>query len=364
VTCAAQDAAGNTSQATFNVTVLHTPPIALDDTLSVTENAPAQTVLVLANDSDVDGDTLAVTAVGPAGHGTAAFTPSAVTYQPAPSYAGPDSFSYTIDDGHGGSATASVLVTVTGANQAPVNVVPGPQGTAVNLPLLISRASGNAISVGDADPGPQTLRVTLTATRGTVTVSNRSSLAFLSGDGIADTAMTFAGSIERINAALDGMLFAPPPGFSGAAGLTIHTEDQAQASDTDTVAITVGARADLAVTVADAPDPATVGGSLTYSISVANNGPFGATTVTLVDILPMSVTFVSASASQGVCSYLAALRTVRCAIGTIANQGKAAVTLVVRPSQRTTLFNEALVGANQLDPNLGNNLAATRTVVR
>jgi len=67
---------------------------------------------VLANDSDPDGGTLAVTAVTNGAHGTATNNGSNVTYTPAQFFNGSDSFTYTVSDGQGGSATATVNVTI------------------------------------------------------------------------------------------------------------------------------------------------------------------------------------------------------------------------------------------------------------
>ena len=76
-----------------------------------------------ANDSDVDADPLAVTAVGTPLRGSAVIEPgNVVRYTPAADYFGPDSFSYTVSDGHGGEATAVVRITVTPVNDAPVAV--------------------------------------------------------------------------------------------------------------------------------------------------------------------------------------------------------------------------------------------------
>src|SRR5439155_24181992 len=52
--------------------------------------------------------------------------------------------------------------------------------------------------------------------------------------------------------------------------------------------------ADLGLTVADAPDPATTKANLTYTATIANRGPAAATGVTLVASLPANATFVSA----------------------------------------------------------------------
>jgi len=75
------------------------------------------TVTVLANDSDPDGGTLSVTSVTTPAHGTATINAATtVTYTPAASYSGPDSFGYSISDGQGGTASATVSVTVGAAS--------------------------------------------------------------------------------------------------------------------------------------------------------------------------------------------------------------------------------------------------------
>jgi hypothetical protein len=55
---------------------------------------------------------------------------------------------------------------------------------------------------------------------------------------------------------------------------------------------------------------------------------------------------------------------VRCDLGALANHATAGATIVGRPTQRTTLSNQVLAGANQADPNPLDNAAAIKTVVR
>lgn len=109
------DEYGGVDSATVTVTVnaVNDAPVANDDAAPITVNTPT-VIAVRANDTDVDGDTLSVTAVGSAPHGVVSITGggTGVSYTPTPNYVGSDSFTYTISDGHGGTATATVFVTV------------------------------------------------------------------------------------------------------------------------------------------------------------------------------------------------------------------------------------------------------------
>ena len=95
-------------------------PVALDDSYSVAQNSSNNAFNVLANDSDPDGGTLTISAVTPPANGSAIIVGGQVRYTPTTGYLGPDSFTYTITDGQGGSATATVRVTVALPNRAPI----------------------------------------------------------------------------------------------------------------------------------------------------------------------------------------------------------------------------------------------------
>ena len=81
-----------------------------------------------ANDSDPDGDALTVTAVSAATNGTVVLNTqpnpqnNTITFTPNAGYTGPASFSYTISDGRGGTATANVSLTVVPPGAAPVSL--------------------------------------------------------------------------------------------------------------------------------------------------------------------------------------------------------------------------------------------------
>jgi outer membrane protein OmpA-like peptidoglycan-associated protein len=95
-------------------------PIAQDDTFSVEQNSSSNVFNVLANDTDPDGDALTINTVTPPAHGSAVIAAGKVNYTPAAGYLGPDSFTYTIADGKGGTATATVRVTVVLPNRPPI----------------------------------------------------------------------------------------------------------------------------------------------------------------------------------------------------------------------------------------------------
>jgi hypothetical protein len=117
-----------TSEATATVQVTIEPandqPTAADDTATIAQGAGHTVVDVLANDADIDGDMLTVSHVGTASHGTATLDGGVVRYGPDAGFSGSDTFGYTIEDGHGGTATAQVVVTVSPDVMAPVVATP------------------------------------------------------------------------------------------------------------------------------------------------------------------------------------------------------------------------------------------------
>ena len=106
----AYDAADNRSAYT-SVTGQNHAPVAVADTLAAAVNT-AVTFNPRTNDTDVDNDPLTITGATTPAHGTTSFVAGSVTYTPASSYSGSDSFSYTVSDGYGGTSSATVSVTV------------------------------------------------------------------------------------------------------------------------------------------------------------------------------------------------------------------------------------------------------------
>ena len=103
----------------------NTEPDAIDDALSVDEDSMGNVLDVLDNDSDVDGDSPTITALGALDQGGSAQIAGdslSITYAPAADFVGTETFTYTIDDGNSGTDTATVTVTVGDVNDDPTAV--------------------------------------------------------------------------------------------------------------------------------------------------------------------------------------------------------------------------------------------------
>jgi CSLREA domain-containing protein len=131
----------------------------------------------------------------------------------------------TANGGVDTSASQTFTITVTPVNDAPLINFNSFVQTNQHTPLVFSAANFNAISVSDVDAGTDPIRVSLTATQGTLTLGSTAGLGFVTGDGVDDTTMTFTGPIATINSCLNGLTFNPNNGFSGAANLQVTVDD-------------------------------------------------------------------------------------------------------------------------------------------
>lgn len=179
-----------TSTLTITITGRNDPPVAVNDGVLVTnEDTALNNINVLGNDSDVDGDPLTVTAAS-SSQGTVTINPDGtLNFVPNANFNGPATISYTISDGHGGTATATVSINVVAVNDPPVATDDSgrsPDGGAVTLrpllndsdpdgdPLTVSAIGGQAVTVG----------ATVPVTGGVVRVNADGSLTFTPNPGV------------------------------------------------------------------------------------------------------------------------------------------------------------------------------------
>ncbi len=103
-------------------------PQAVDDAVTVDEDAGESSISVLANDADPDSDPLTVSSTTDPADGAVSIVAGALLYTPDVDFHGEDGFEYTISDGRGGFDTAAVRITV-----LPVNDDPDPEEDLVTL---------------------------------------------------------------------------------------------------------------------------------------------------------------------------------------------------------------------------------------
>jgi VCBS repeat-containing protein len=169
---------GTTSSVVVTINGTNDGPVAQANSLSTDEDtaltiAPAT---LLANDSDVDGDTLTIATVQDAVNGSVALVGGNVVFTPAANYNGPASFTYTVSDGNGGTSTATVNLAIN-----PVNDVPTANAdtasTAINTAL-----PSIAVLANDSDADGDTLTVTSATLAnpalGSVSINPDGTLAF------------------------------------------------------------------------------------------------------------------------------------------------------------------------------------------
>ncbi len=182
ITVTVQDLDGGSALDTFVLTVnnVNDNPTASLDTATVDEDSGANAINVLLNDSfapDV-GETLTITAVTQGAQGTVAIVGgTSVTYTPSANYFGPDSFTYTISDGNGGSATGTVNVTVNNVNDNPT--------ASLDTATVDEDSGANAINVLLNDSFAPDVGETLTITA--VTQGAQGTVAIVGGTSVTYT---------------------------------------------------------------------------------------------------------------------------------------------------------------------------------
>jgi large repetitive protein len=240
----------DTAIATISVVSVNDIPVANDDSFTINEDvalsiASADVNILLANDTDVEGDSLSVntTPIAAPSNGSLALNfDGSFVYTPDANYFGSDSFTYEISDGNGGTATASVLITINSINDAPVA-----NGESFNVnedtTLTITSVAANNLLANDTDLEGDSLSIVTTPSIG----PSNGSLT-LNADG--------------------SFVYTPTADYEGSDSFVYEIEDGNGGTDTATATINVTALNDTPVATND-------------SFSVNEDG-----TLTITDIAP------------------------------------------------------------------------------
>jgi cyclophilin family peptidyl-prolyl cis-trans isomerase len=161
VTYTLRDSGGATATATvtFTVTGVNDPPVATADTIAVLKGSTNAAIAVLGNDNSGPGESqpLTITQVTtPSAGGAVTIDDSQLRYTPpSATFLGSDTFSYTIRDAEGLTATANVTVNV-------VDYVPRKIGGEVEVTQGAFSSFRNAIKLGGKDSFGTTVDLTTT----------------------------------------------------------------------------------------------------------------------------------------------------------------------------------------------------------
>ncbi|MEE8603270.1 Ig-like domain-containing protein, partial [Euzebya tangerina] len=203
------DEQGLTQTATVTVDVANADPVARNDAGAV-EEGQTITIDLLANDTDVNGDDLSVSFPGGLPDGVTDNGDGTITYDPGllgdddPDVVVVPPFTYEVDDGNGGTATATVSLTVT---QVPPVTAPDSGVTDPETPITID------VLANDAAPGS-------TGPLGVVGVDV---------DPAVGEAIVIDGQVQ----------FTPAPGVSGDVEFTYTVRDASGSTLSETVTVTV-----------------------------------------------------------------------------------------------------------------------------
>jgi hypothetical protein len=214
---------GSVDTNTLTINEPNTAPVTANVVATVVQDSANNIINVLTRASDSDGDSLTVSAVGTAGHGSVAIDGSGqVVYTPASGFSGSDSVSYTIDDGHGNTATATVDITISpvtsnsdstgsggsnpsssgssGSSGGPANT--SPRALIAAPPRVTAKAGTAALSIKVHSPSSvSSFRLVVRASRGT--------LQLPAGRGVKgnnSATLHLSGSAASLDKSLRGLL--------------------------------------------------------------------------------------------------------------------------------------------------------------
>ena len=191
-TFTANDGTADSTPATVSITVspVNDAPVANGQSITTDEDT-ARAITLTA--SDVDNDPLTYTVVDQPLHGTLSGTAPNLTYTPNANDNGPDSFTFTANDGTVDSAPATVSITVVAVNDAPV-------ANDGMLTTAEDTAANGQLTATDADNDPLTFALATPATNGTAVVNPDGSYTYTPNANYhGDDRFTFAANDGTID---------------------------------------------------------------------------------------------------------------------------------------------------------------------
>lgn len=202
------DPSGLCEVATVTVVVgVDRGPVAVDDVTTTVEGTVV-VVPVLANDTDLDGDSLELEAVCSPRNGDVSIEGQAVSYRPWAGFVGEDTFCYVVCAG-GACDTGSVTVVVTAGANLPPWAIDDLVATRSGVPVQILPLDN------DVEPDDESLSVIAVG----------------------------AAAMGQVVQTGDGLVYTPPADFVGVVSFEVQVADPHGASDTSGVVVLVTGQA-------------------------------------------------------------------------------------------------------------------------
>ncbi|MFZ1108823.1 MAG: BspA family leucine-rich repeat surface protein, partial [Rhodomicrobium sp.] len=238
------DGKGYTATATIALTVTDVPPTAANDAITSTKNNAVSGSLASDGKSSV-GLPLAYSKASDPSHGTVTVnSDGSYTYTPATNYTGADSFTYQVSDGHGGTAIATVSVTVVSfeaANPDSYTVITG-------APIVVDPRINDTIAGG----------------------YKNAAITAIDGVSISSGQTITLGSGTLVTLRSDGRLAVTAAGSGGASESFTYTFTDSNGSKTGTVTLTE---------YNDAADAQALG--FVFTVDTTKPGTSGSNSITL-----------------------------------------------------------------------------------
>ena len=246
------DEAGNQASAFIEVRIVpadevNRPPIARTD-LARTRSGVPVVIDVVANDSDPDGDIIAVENPAQPPGGTARVEDGAIVYTPGASFTGTDRFTYSLVDANAEVAVGEVLVGVMPLPAA--NRAPEAFDDAVEV---VAGSAAAVVDVLDNDSDPDGDRVLVTE----VAAPSAGEAAVAEGGG----AVTFTPPATALT----------PDGAPGEVAFTYSVDDGRGGTATATVTVTVISATDAVAPIAVDDQRGPIGPGETIEVDLLEN---------------------------------------------------------------------------------------------
>jgi uncharacterized repeat protein (TIGR01451 family) len=194
--------------------------------------------------------------------------------------------------------------------------------------------------------------ISATPSSGTVTTNGAGLAIWTLGNLAKDASATLSLVVQPTTAGV----------ISNTVTATSVSTDLNPDDDTASAVVTVfSPTADLVMGLSGAPNPLSPGALLTYSMAITNFGPATSTHVSLTNILPLTVSFVSASPpGYQVLGNVVTFTN----LGDLSAGARTSASIVVLPAVGGTITDTAICASSVADPLKGNNFASVKTIVQ